>query len=113
MAIAGPAKPAGPASRSRHRRTMIPNGGGVPAMRTHDRRVAEDAASEAFTGQLTATGVPAGPARNVRVAPAPAPGAAEDAAPGDRPGDNRGQDAVPGQHVVGWDCGLGAERPDD
>jgi len=75
-------------------------------MRTHDRRAAEDAASEAFTGQLTATGVPAGPARNVRVAPAPAPGAAEDAAPGDRPGDD------PDQDVRGWDCGVGAERLD-
>ncbi len=53
-----------------------------------------------------ATGVPAGPAPNVRVAPVAGARRGRGPAPGDCPDDN------PGRDVGGWDCGVGAERPD-
>ncbi|MGH3297763.1 MAG: TetR/AcrR family transcriptional regulator [Trebonia sp.] len=68
-------------------------------MRTHDRGVAEDATPEAFTGQLTAAGVPAGSAPNVRVPPAQAPAAAKDA----------GECDSAAQEAGGWDCGFGPD----
>lgn len=74
-------------------------------VRMHDNVVADDAAAAALIGHPADGGVPAAPAPNVRVAPAPAQASAVTPDPAVDAG-HPAADA--GQGAAGWDCGTKA-----